>query len=87
MTRGMSVAERRELRETCRERAFADAERKAATAGLTLRCERALDMEGASPALVRGEHQACRGEDRGGVGCLCICHDNPGAAAEEVSRG
>jgi hypothetical protein len=74
---GMSTAERRELREQYRQRAVAGAEERAARAGLTLRCQRAGDRA--------AEHRACQGESRGGAGCLCTCHDNPGVTVEEIA--
>lgn len=83
--RGMSFAERQSARQRIRERAFADAEHKARTAGLTMRCERAMALEGASPELISAEHRACRGESPGGAGCLCECHDNPGVTITEAS--
>jgi hypothetical protein len=45
---------------------------------VTIRCKMlADDMD--NPG-----HRLCQGESRGGAGCLCRCHDNPGAAI--VSR-
>ena len=71
LERGMSHEEREAQRRRYREQALAEA----ADRGLTLRCQRARRLDGADPALVRAEHQACRGESRGGGGCLCECHD------------
>ena len=70
----MTLAERQEMREQIRQHAYAAAEKRAAEAGLTLRCQRA--SEG------RDDHRLCRGESRGNSGCLCTCHDNPGVTIE-----
>jgi hypothetical protein len=79
LQRGMSLAERQEMREQIRQRAFADAERKAAESGLTLRCQRA--SEG------RDDHAICKGESPpAGGGCLCTCHDNPGVTVEVIRQ-
>jgi hypothetical protein len=70
MAAGMSLAERQAARKRLRDEAIARAERL----GMTLRCQMlADDMD--NPG-----HQLCQGESRGGAGCLCRCHDNPGAA-------
>jgi hypothetical protein len=75
--RGLSPAERQELREDIRRRALADAERHAAVAGLTPRCQRAMDGI--------GDHTLCQGESPpAGTGCLCTCHDNPGVTIEQA---
>jgi hypothetical protein len=79
MHRGMSLAERQELREQIRQRAVARAERIAAEACLTIRCQRA--SEG------RDDHRLCQGESSpAATGCLCTCHDNPGVTVETVSQ-
>lgn len=61
----MSLAERIAARNRYREQAIAQAERK----GLTLRCQDLLDD------MDNPDHRLCRGEDDGGAGCLCRCHD------------
>jgi hypothetical protein len=69
VTAGLSLAERKTLRQKYRAEAIARAEQM----GRTLRCrDLADDMD--DPG-----HRLCRGESRGGSGCLCRCHDNPGA--------
>jgi hypothetical protein len=74
MTAGMSLAERQAARQRYRDQAIA----RAALLGVTSRCQvLADDMD-------NPDHQLCRGESRGGAGCLCRCHDNPGAVI--VSR-
>ena len=87
LERGMGYEEREALRRRYREQALAEA----AGRGLTLRCQRARRLDGADPALVRAEHQACRGESRGGGGCLCECHDPIaaiiGTGGDEGMRG
>ena len=71
---GMSLAERQAARQYYRDQAIARAEQM----GVTIRCQvLADDMD-------NPDHQFCRGESRNGAGCLCRCHDNPGAAI--VSR-
>lgn len=68
LERGMSATGRRELREQYRTQALAEAEVKAATAGLTVRCR-------------DGHHHQCVGESHPqGAGCLCICHDEGGTS-------
>ena len=74
MAAGMSLAERQAARKRYRDQAIARAERT----GLTNRCAELLD------AMDDPGHRLCQGESRGGAGCLCRCHDNPGAAV--VSR-
>jgi hypothetical protein len=69
MHAGMSLAERQALRRQYRDRAIA----QAARLGMTQRCLLLQDD------LDSPEHRRCRGEDRGNGGCLCRCHDNPGA--------
>ena len=70
MTAGLSLADRKALRQHYR----AEAIKRAELLGMTLRCQHvADDMD--SP-----EHQLCRGEERGGAGCLCRCHDQPDVA-------
>jgi hypothetical protein len=66
---GLSPDEREALRKRYLDKAVASA----AKTGLTGRCKRVL-ADLASP-----DHRLCRGENPGGTGCLCRCHDNPGA--------
>lgn len=74
MKAGMSLSERKALRQRMRQ----DAIDRAEQLGKTFRCQSlAGDLD--DPG-----HQACRGEDPGNSGCLCRCHDNPGAVV--VSR-
>lgn len=63
-----SLAERQAARARYRQEAIARAEGM----GLTLRCRDLLDD------MDNPEHGLCRGEDPGGSGCLCRCHDKPG---------
>lgn len=77
LERGMTLAERQELRERIRQRALEDAERRIAESGLTLRCRNAGDD--------KGSHAICQGESPGGAGCLCTCHDNPGVTVEQIA--
>jgi hypothetical protein len=73
MTAGLSLGERAALRERYRQDAIKRAERL----GRTFRCwNLADDMD-------NPDHRLCRGEERGGAGCLCRCHD-PGSAAPVV---
>ncbi len=66
MTAGMSLSERIRLRERYRQAAI----EQAAKRGVTLRCQHlADDMD--NPG-----HRLCQGEQPGGAGCLCRCHDN-----------
>lgn len=75
--RGLSLAERQEMRELIRQRAMAEAERRIAESGLTIHCREAGDSKGA--------HAMCRGESPPvGTGCLCTCHDNPGVTIEQA---
>jgi hypothetical protein len=70
----MSLAERQALRKAYRDEAVA----RAALMAMSLRC-RDLQSDLDDPG-----HRYCRGEDRGSSGCLCKCHDNPGAVV--ISR-
>jgi hypothetical protein len=74
MAARMTLAERQAARRRYRDKAIL----QAALMGLTIRC-RELQDDLDSP-----DHRLCRGEDPAGTGCLCRCHDNPGA--EVVSR-
>ena len=65
----MSLAERQAERKMYRDRAIA----AAALMAMSLRCQYLQDD------LDDPGHRMCRGEDRGNHGCLCRCHDNPGA--------
>lgn len=82
MPSGMTFAEREAQRERYRLRALAEA----AVTGLTLRCRYATES-----ALGPEYHEGCLGESPGGAGCLCRCHDNPGAVVvarkDEVPGG
>jgi hypothetical protein len=75
---GLSLEKRQQLRKHYLDAAVARGEKM----GLTLRCQRVAD-DLASP-----DHQSCRGEQPGGTGCLCRCHDHPadGTAAREDQR-
>jgi hypothetical protein len=74
MRAGMSLAERRALRRSYRDRAIT----QAALMAMSMRCQ------GLQDDLDDPCHRMCRGEDRGNGGCLCRCHDNPGAVV--ISR-
>lgn len=65
-----TVAERAALRANLRTRALAAAEQAAAVAGLSLNCERRLQL-GTHPDDAPG----CAND---GTGCLCACHDQGG---------
>jgi hypothetical protein len=65
MTAGMSLAERQDARRRYRDQAIRRAERL----GVTIRCCVLADD------LDHPDHRLCRGEDCGGAGCLCRCHD------------
>ncbi len=74
MPAGLSLPEREALRQRYLDKAIAQAARM----GVTGRCRRVLgDLD--SP-----DHQLCRGEAPGGVGCLCKCHDKPGAVTASI---
>ena len=65
MSAGLSLPERRAVRQKYRAEAIARADKL----GRSLRCsDYAVNLD--DP-----QHQLCRGEDRGGAGCLCECHD------------
>jgi len=68
MRAGMGTAEREEQRQRYRDAAL----ESAALLGMTLRCRQAI------ASGLEEEHRRCLGESRGGAGCLCTCHDNPG---------
>lgn len=63
---GLSLEQRQALREKYLGAALA----QAAKMGLTGRCKRVLDN------LASPDHERCRGEEPGGAGCLCRCHDS-----------
>jgi hypothetical protein len=65
MAAGSSLAERQATRKRYRDQAIARAERT----GVTLRCA------GLADDMDNPDHRLCQGESRGGVGCLCRCHD------------
>jgi hypothetical protein len=69
MHAGMSLAERKAQRQAYIDRAIQSAK----LTGMSLRCQ------GLQYDLRHLGHQICRGEDPGNGGCLCECHDNPGA--------
>ncbi len=71
MTAGLSLGERAALRERYRR----DAIKRAEQMGRTLRCQ------GLADDMDNPGYQLCRGEERGGAGCLCRCHDRPGDGA------
>jgi len=79
MPAGLSLPEREALRQRYLDKAVAQAARM----GVTGRCRRVLGD------LAHPDHGICRGECPGGVGCLCKCHDKPGAvmASTETSYG
>jgi len=56
-------------REAMRQRYVNEAILRAKFLGMTLRCQ---DAERTGN---EADHKFCRGESRGGSGCLCRCHD------------
>lgn len=84
-TRGMTVHQRRKLREEILGRYLERAHRQAAEARLTLRCRNAMyyTFHG-DPATAREYHALCKGEEPGNSGCLCQCHD---VVTGEVAAG
>jgi hypothetical protein len=62
---GMNLEQRQAMRQRYLDKAASNAERM----GLTARCKRVVSD------LDHPDHQVCRGEDPGGAGCLCRCHD------------
>lgn len=76
LRRGMTVLDRQKLREEVIRAELQRAYERAARYGLSMRCARAMLMTGGDPELVRAEHGRCRGEEPGGAGCLCQCHDD-----------
>ena len=75
MPAGMTLEERQAARRRYREHAIKESQRR----GLTGRCAGLMDD------LDHPGHRLCQGESRGGVGCLCFCHD-ASAASQVVSR-
>lgn len=64
-TRGRTQAER----EAQRQRYVDEAIQRAKQLGVSIRCVEAERFG------VEADHRLCRGESRGGSGCLCRCHD------------
>lgn len=73
--RGMTVLERRKYRDAALQRFLERAYKQAAEYRLTPQCQRAMWVTGTSPAAARAMHEMCTGEEPGGSGCLCMCHD------------
>ena len=67
-------------REAARQSYIDAAVQRARYMGLSMRCEWAHQW---GRSLNDPEHGMCRGESRGGAGCLCQCHD----PAAEVIEG
>lgn len=61
----LTLSERVARRQHYRDQAIRRAERT----GLSARCAASLDD------MDSRDHELCRGEDPGGSGCLCRCHD------------
>lgn len=71
----MTVLDRDKLRREVLERQLALAYRRAAEYGLSTQCRLAMEVTGKDPGKARELHDACRGEEIGGIGCLCLHHD------------
>lgn len=86
---GLTVLERRAIREDVTVRELRKAYQQAREYRLTPVCREAmlLTMRGQYPEKVRGLHGACRGEEPGNVGCLCLCHDDDRRLAGGLASG
>jgi hypothetical protein len=69
----MTVLERQQLRQEVMRRQLDLACERAAVYGLSQACLAALRETGPAAMIL---HQACRAEDIGGTGCLCVHHDD-----------
>lgn len=72
---GMTITQRRRLREEILARHLEKAREEAARARLTLTCRNAMYYTSRDPAEAVRFHARCKAEERGGTGCLCLCHD------------
>lgn len=80
--RGMTVLDRRKLREELLQREVERAYRRAFTRHVSPSCVNAMDVTGSEPATARSLHAACWGEHPNSVGCLCPCHDEDRGGVE-----
>lgn len=69
----MTVLDRQKLREGILQYELSRARKRAATSCRSLTCVRAMQAWGETAAYLHGQ---CGGEEPGGAGCLCECHDN-----------
>jgi hypothetical protein len=72
LRQGLPVLERDKMRAEIARKQLQLAQHRAAEYGLSITCREALEAAG---DLARKLHGKCRGEDPGGTGCLCGCHD------------
>lgn len=77
--RGMTVLERQQYREEMLQRAVDRAVRQAQRVHRSLTCNDAMQAWGETAAKLHG---SCRGEEPGGIGCLCECHDDHRSGVE-----
>jgi len=75
LTSGMTVADRDRLREEVLTRQLTLAYKRVGEYGLSTECRDAMAATGAQPWRARELHGSCQGEQTGGPGCLCVCHD------------
>jgi hypothetical protein len=68
----MTVLDRQKMREEILDAELDRARERAAKVGRTLTCNQGMMAWG---ALAAEMHGSCTGEDLGGAGCLCECHD------------
>lgn len=85
--RGMTVLDRRLLREDVMVREIALAHKRAREYRLTPVCREAMAETGSHPVLARRLHGSCKGEDPAGTGCLCQCHDDDRILGSSVAFG
>jgi hypothetical protein len=73
--RGMTILARQHLREEILTWEVERARTRASEKNLTGACRDAMLVMSVDPAKARGLHAGCKAEEYGGVGCLCLCHD------------
>jgi hypothetical protein len=84
--RGMTIEQRRKLREEILQRQLERARRTAENSRLSPRCQDAMRLAVSGSPEAAAAHARCEGESSPtGAGCLCLCHDT--VTGEVVAGG
>lgn len=87
MRRGMSLADRQQLREQIGLQLMRRALRQASATYRSAECREAMQALNMGDSEAAAHlHKACAAEGAGGRGCLCECHD-PAVWARETASG